>query len=91
MYFADKFKRLYRDKEKMLYIHFTNATDTDILQFMMKSVWVMILQHNFKTIVIKLSMLVLSRLLCLSHYSAFIYIFSMAWVLSFWAKSGAGV
>lgn len=51
-YFATKFKRLYRDPDKQLYIHFTNATDTDILQFTMDSVQLMILQHNFNTILL---------------------------------------
>jgi guanine nucleotide-binding protein subunit alpha, other len=51
-YFAHKFKRLYRDTEKMLYIHFTNATDTNLLKVTMDSVQLMILQHNFRTLML---------------------------------------
>jgi guanine nucleotide-binding protein subunit alpha len=51
-YFADKFKRLYRDKEKQLYIQFTTATDTDLLTVTMESVRRMILQHNFATMIL---------------------------------------
>jgi guanine nucleotide-binding protein subunit alpha len=51
-YFADKFKRLFRDPEKILYIHFTNATDTGFLNKTMDSVQLMILQHNFQKILL---------------------------------------
>jgi guanine nucleotide-binding protein subunit alpha len=51
-YFADKFKRLFRDPDKTLYIHFTNATDTSFLNKTMESVQLMILQHNFKTLML---------------------------------------
>ena len=51
-YFADKFKRLYKDPEKKLYIHFTNATDTNLLQVTMESAQRMILQHNFATMIL---------------------------------------
>lgn len=51
-YFADKFKRLYKDKDKELYIHFTNATDTDLLKTTMGSVQLMILQNSFSRIIL---------------------------------------
>jgi guanine nucleotide-binding protein subunit alpha len=51
-YFAEKFRRLFRDPAKTLYIHFTNATDTAFLDKTMDSVQLMILQHNFKTLLL---------------------------------------
>jgi guanine nucleotide-binding protein subunit alpha, other len=51
-YFAEKFKRLFRDPEKILYIHFTNATDTAFLDKTMDSVQNMILQHNFQKLML---------------------------------------
>jgi guanine nucleotide-binding protein subunit alpha len=51
-FFEEKFKRLFRDKDKALYIHFTNATDTAFLNKTMDSVQLMILQHNFKTLML---------------------------------------
>jgi guanine nucleotide-binding protein subunit alpha len=51
-YFAEKFKRLYKDKHKELYIHFTNATDTNFLAVTMESVRHMILQHNMTDIIL---------------------------------------
>jgi guanine nucleotide-binding protein subunit alpha, other len=51
-YFANKFKRLYRNTEKTLYLYFTNATDTNLLKVTMKSVQLMILQHNFTTLIL---------------------------------------
>lgn len=51
-YFADKFKRSHRaTKTKMpLYVHFTNATNTDVLNVTMKAVQLRILQHNIQEI-----------------------------------------
>ncbi|OCL13637.1 guanine nucleotide binding protein, alpha subunit [Glonium stellatum] len=37
-FFAKKFKNLVDDREKQLYIHYTNATDTDLLEKTMESV-----------------------------------------------------
>jgi len=51
-YFADKFKRLYNDPEKKLYVHFTNATDTDLLKVTMVSVQRMILQNSFTRVLL---------------------------------------
>lgn len=51
-YFADKFKRSYEaTKTKTpLYIHFTNATDTTLLDVTMKTVQLRILQHNISEV-----------------------------------------
>jgi len=51
-FFAEKFKRLFHDPDKTLYIHFTNATDTAFLDKTMESVQIMILQHNFKKLIL---------------------------------------
>jgi len=50
-FFADKFKKLLR-KKKELYIHFTNATDTNLLKVTMKSVQDMIVQRNLNQLVL---------------------------------------
>lgn len=51
-YFAEKFKRLYKDTEKKLYIHFTHATDSNFIAGTMKSVQILILQHNLTSIIL---------------------------------------
>jgi guanine nucleotide-binding protein subunit alpha len=50
-FFADKFKVLIR-KKKELYIHFTNATDTNLLKVTMKSVQDMIVQRNLNQLIL---------------------------------------
>jgi len=45
-FFAQKFRNLVRDPGKEAYVHFTNATDTNLLDKTMKSVQDMIVQRN---------------------------------------------
>ncbi|KAK3722460.1 hypothetical protein LTR37_002452 [Vermiconidia calcicola] len=45
-FFSQKFKNLVRDPNKEAYIHFTNATDTTLLDKTMRSVQDMIVQRN---------------------------------------------
>ena len=45
-FFARKFKNLVRDPGKEAYVHYTNATDTNLLDKTMKSVQDMIVQRN---------------------------------------------
>jgi guanine nucleotide-binding protein subunit alpha len=45
-FFSRKFKNLVRDPGKEVYIHYTNATDTTLLDKTMKSVQDMIVQRN---------------------------------------------
>lgn len=45
-FFAAKFKNLVRDPNKDAYVHYTNATDTSLLDKTMKSVQDMIVQQN---------------------------------------------
>ncbi|KAK6441684.1 hypothetical protein LTR95_002075 [Oleoguttula sp. CCFEE 5521] len=45
-FFAKKFKNLVRDPSKEAYVHYTNATDTNLLDKTMKSVQDMIVQRN---------------------------------------------
>ncbi|KAK0337509.1 hypothetical protein LTR94_004065 [Friedmanniomyces endolithicus] len=45
-FFARKFKNLVRDPDKEAYVHYTNATDTNLLDKTMKSVQDMIVQRN---------------------------------------------
>lgn len=45
-FFADKFRNLVRDPAKETYVHFTNATDTNLLDKTMRSVQDMIVQRN---------------------------------------------
>jgi len=50
-YFAEKFKQLYRDTEKRLYIHFTTATEATI-KATIESARLMILQHNLSDLIL---------------------------------------
>jgi guanine nucleotide-binding protein subunit alpha len=50
-YFADRFKRLCRESE-VLYIHFTNATDANLLDVTMKSVQDTILHNQIKDFIL---------------------------------------
>lgn len=45
-FFAQKFRNLVRDPNKEAYVHYTNATDTNLLDKTMKSVQDMIVQRN---------------------------------------------
>jgi guanine nucleotide-binding protein subunit alpha len=51
-YLADKFRSLYRNKEKELHIHFTTATDTSFLDLTMRSVRKTILHHNLEAVLL---------------------------------------
>lgn len=51
-FFADKFKKLVRDKSKIPYIHFTNATSTTLLKVTMKNVQDFITQKNLKDLIL---------------------------------------
>jgi len=51
-FFADKFKKLVKDNKKEIYIHFTNATDTNLLKVTMKAVQDMIVQRNLNTLIL---------------------------------------
>ena len=51
-FFADKFRRLIRKPDKELYIHYTNATDTNLLDKTMKSVQDMIVQRNLHSLML---------------------------------------
>jgi len=51
-YFEESFKRLNRNSTKDIYVHFTNATDTNLLKITMMSVQDMILQKNLQALVL---------------------------------------
>lgn len=51
-FFADKFKQLVTAPGKEPYVHFTNATDTDLLRKTMVSVQDMIVQRNLNQLVL---------------------------------------
>ena len=51
-YFASKFRNLVREPTKEVYIHYTNATDTDLLKKTMESVQDMIVQRNLNALVL---------------------------------------
>lgn len=51
-FFASKFRNLVRDPEKDAYVHFTNATDTNLLDKTMKSVQDMIVQRNLHNLML---------------------------------------
>lgn len=51
-FFADKFKNLVRDSSKEVYVHYTNATDTNLLDKTMKSVQDMIVQRNLHSLML---------------------------------------
>ncbi len=52
MFFASKFRDLNRNREKEIYIHFTNATDTNLLRITMQSVQDMIIQNNLNNLIL---------------------------------------
>jgi guanine nucleotide-binding protein subunit alpha, other len=45
-FFAKKFRRLNRKPDREIYIHYTNATDTNLLRITMASVQDTIIQNN---------------------------------------------
>ncbi|KAA6406884.1 MAG: Guanine nucleotide-binding alpha-2 subunit [Lasallia pustulata] len=49
-YFAAKFRRLNRAERREVYVHFTNATDTNLLKITMKSVQDTIIQQNLNSL-----------------------------------------
>jgi len=51
-FFADKFRNLVRDHNKEVYIHYTNATDTNLLEKTMRSVQDMIVQRNLSSLML---------------------------------------
>ncbi|KAK4994306.1 hypothetical protein LTR66_005627 [Elasticomyces elasticus] len=51
-FFADKFKNLVRDPSKEVYVHYTNATDTDLLKKTMMSVQDMIVKQNLNQLLL---------------------------------------
>lgn len=51
-FFHDNFKRLNRNPSKDIYVHYTNATDTDLLKITMSSVQDIILQKNLHTLIL---------------------------------------
>lgn len=51
-FFAEKFKCLVRTPSKQVYVHYTNATDTDLLAKTMASVQDMIVQRNLHNLIL---------------------------------------
>ncbi|KAF2838315.1 guanine nucleotide binding protein, alpha subunit [Patellaria atrata CBS 101060] len=51
-FFARKFKNLVRQPKKEVYVHYTNATDTDLLKKTMDSVQDMIVQRNLNALIL---------------------------------------
>ncbi|RVD81494.1 uncharacterized protein DFL_009358 [Arthrobotrys flagrans] len=51
-FFHDNFKRLNRNPSKDIYVHYTNATDTDLLKITMSSVQDIILQKNLHQLIL---------------------------------------
>lgn len=51
-FFAEKFRNLVRQPNKEIYVHYTNATDTDLLKKTMASVRDMIVQRNLNQLIL---------------------------------------
>ncbi|KAL1978688.1 hypothetical protein VTN31DRAFT_1547 [Thermomyces dupontii] len=51
-YFANRFRSINRMPEREIYIHYTNATDTNLLKATMDSVQDMIIQNNLHTLIL---------------------------------------
>ncbi|KAI8387312.1 G protein alpha subunit [Blakeslea trispora] len=51
-YFKTRFQRLNQNREKRIYVHYTDATDTTLLQQVMMAVSDIILNDNLKTIML---------------------------------------
>lgn len=52
VFFAEKFKCLVRTPNKQVYVHYTNATDTNLLAKTMASVQDMIVQRNLQNLIL---------------------------------------
>lgn len=52
VFFANKFKCLVRTPNKQVYVHYTNATDTNLLAKTMSSVQDMIVQRNLTNLIL---------------------------------------
>jgi guanine nucleotide-binding protein subunit alpha len=52
LYFKTRFQRLNHQPDKKVYVHFTDATDTGLLQHVMMAVSDIILNENLKTIML---------------------------------------
>jgi guanine nucleotide-binding protein subunit alpha len=50
-YFKNRFQRLNRNRDKRVYVHFTDATDTDLLENVMMAVSDIILNENLNSII----------------------------------------
>ncbi|KAI4615078.1 uncharacterized protein J4E87_004414 [Alternaria ethzedia] len=51
-FFANKFRNLVRQPKKEVYVHYTNATDTNLLKITMASVQDMIVQRNLNALIL---------------------------------------
>jgi len=51
-FFASKFRNLVRQPKKEVYVHYTNATDTNLLKITMASVQDMIVQRNLNALIL---------------------------------------
>lgn len=51
-FFADKFRAINRNSKREIYVHFTNATDTNLLKATMEDVQDMLIQHNLQKLVL---------------------------------------
>ena len=51
-YFSKKFRSLNRTEGREVYVHFTNATDTNLLKITMLSVQDTVVQHNLNSLIL---------------------------------------
>ena len=51
-YFAAKFRTLNRTEGREIYVHYTNATDTNLLKITMQAVQDTIIQSNLSTLIL---------------------------------------
>lgn len=51
-YFANKFRALNKTADREIYVHFTNATDTNLLKITMQSVQDTIIQTNLSILIL---------------------------------------
>ena len=51
-YFANRFRSLNRKEDREIYVHFTNATDTNLLKITMQSVQDTIIQGNLNVLIL---------------------------------------
>ncbi|KAL8874798.1 MAG: hypothetical protein Q9198_006752, partial [Flavoplaca austrocitrina] len=51
-YFANRFRSLNRTEDREIYVHFTNATDTNLLKITMQSVQDTIIQSNLNVLIL---------------------------------------